>query len=102
MGGDGGWRPAAAYAHETRTFVRRTADCALVLAADGSSPLALRGTALAIWDAFALPRSLDDVAQELAASYGAPLECVEVEVASLVEALHGSGLLAARQGRDEP
>ena len=100
MGG-GGWTPAAAYAHETRAFVRRTADCALVLAVDGSSPIVLRGTALAIWDAFALPRSVDDVAQELATSYDAPFENVEAEVSSLVEILHGSGLLAARHEPDE-
>ena len=92
---------AAAYAHESRAFVRRTADCVLLLGPGGSAPLALRGTALAIWDAFASPRSVDEVARELSASYGAPLERVGAEVASLVEALHGDGMLAPRYDRDE-
>ena len=99
MGG-AGWGPDAAYAHESRAFVRRTADCVLLLGPKGSSPLALRGTALAIWDAFASPRSVNDVALELAASYDAPRERVSAEVASLVEALHGRGMLARRHGRD--
>ncbi len=100
MGG-AGWGPDAAYAHESRVFVRRTADCVLLLGPKGSSPLALRGTALAAWNAFASPRSVNDVARELAASYDAPRERVSAEVASLVEALHGRGLLARRHGRDE-
>jgi hypothetical protein len=100
MGGAGCSR-ATAYVHEPRTFVRRTADCVLLLGRAGSAPLALRGTALAIWDAFASPRSVEHVARELANSFGAPLERVGAEVASLVEALHGGGMLAPGQDRDE-
>ncbi|HYL51433.1 MAG TPA: PqqD family protein [Acidimicrobiia bacterium] len=68
----------------------------MLLAVHGSSPIALRGTALAIWDAFAAPRSVDDVAQELATVYDVPLDSVRAEVVPLVQALHGDGLLAAR------
>ncbi len=99
MGG-AGCSPVAAYVHETRVFVRRTADCVLLLGTEGSSPLALRGTAIAIWNAFASPRSVDDVAEELAASYGAPFERVGTEVASLVETLQGRGMLIPRQCRN--
>jgi hypothetical protein len=99
--GGAGLSPVAAYVHDARAFVRRTPDCVLVLGAAGSAPLALRGTALSIWDALASPRSVDDVAQELAASYGAPVERVGAEVASLVEELHGRGVLAPRHGCNE-
>jgi hypothetical protein len=99
MGG-AGCSPVAAYGHERRVFVRKTADCVLLLGTEGSSPLALRGTAIAIWNAFAFPRAVDDVAQELATSYGAPVERVGTEVASLVEALRSSGMLVPRQCRD--
>ena len=91
----------AAYAHELRVYVRRTADCVLLLTVHGSSPIALRGTALAVWDAFAAPRSIDDVAQELATVYDVPLDSVRAEVVPLVQALHGDGLLAARPQPEE-
>lgn len=97
----GGGPSTGAYAHETRLHVRRTADSVLLLSVHGPSPIALRGTALAIWDAFAAPRSVDEVAQELATVYGVPLESVRAEVAPLVQALHGDGLLATRPEPEE-
>jgi hypothetical protein len=72
----------------------------LLLTVHGSSPVALRGTALAVWDAFAAPRSIDDVAQELATVYDVPLDSVQAEVTPLVQVLHGDGLLAAWPGPD--
>ena len=99
MGGDG--PSLAAYAHELRVYVRRTADCVLLLTVHGSSPIALRGTALAVWDAFAAPRSIDEVAQELATVYDVPLDSVRAEVMPLVQALHRDGLLVARPEPDE-
>jgi len=97
----GGGPSFAAYAHETRVYVRRTADCVLLLTVDGSLPIALRGIALAIWDAFAAPRSVEHVAQELATVYDVPLDSVRAEVMPLVQALHGDGLLVAPPERDE-
>jgi hypothetical protein len=81
-------------------FVRRTADCVLLLATDGP-PLALRGTAVSIWDAFASSRAVDDVARDLATSHGAPIEIVAAEVASLVDQLRDNGMLAPQPGHDE-
>jgi hypothetical protein len=102
--GSAGPNPAnpAEYVHEKRALVRRTGDGVLVLAADASPPLLLRGTALAIWDAFESPRSVDDVAKALAVSYGAPAERVRAEIETLVDMLHCRGMLASRWERRAP
>jgi hypothetical protein len=81
------------YRRETATYTRRTRDCVLVLAKHGTTPLALRGTAIAIWDAFASPRSVSEVARDLAAASGEPLERIEADVQSLAKLLSAHSLL---------
>ena len=64
---------------------RRTARSVVVLAS--RAPVVLRSTAVAIWDAFSTPRSVADVASELAAAYHASPETVARDVEPIVRHL---------------
>jgi hypothetical protein len=86
------------YGQESATYKRRTRDCVLILGRDNQAPLALRGTAIDIWDAFASPRPVADVASMLAAKYGAPLEDVQAEVQTVTDLLVAQRLLTTSGG----
>lgn len=82
----------AVLGHAPRVFLRRTSE-SLVLLGTGAMPEVLRGTGIAIWDAFASPARVSEVTSALAVAYGAdPLE-VARESAPLIDALLASGLL---------
>jgi hypothetical protein len=74
--------------------VRRTANFAVVLGAQ-DEPVVLRESALAVWDAFADPASVDDVAARLASVYDAPVTVIRPEVARVVDELVAIDALTA-------
>jgi hypothetical protein len=67
------------------TLERRTETSVVVLADE--PPIVLRGTGVAIWNAFASPRAVGDVAAALADSYGAPVDVVQREMVPVLEDL---------------
>jgi hypothetical protein len=64
---------------------RRTRISVVVLGA--APPMVLRGTGVAIWDAFATARTVGAVVAELASAYGAPVATVQREVVPVLEDL---------------
>src|SRR3954454_19266105 len=84
----GGFSIATVFAHAPSVLVRRTANFAVVLGAQ-DEPVVLRDSALAIWEAFAAPSSVDTVATMLAVTYDAPAAVIRTEVARVVDELVG-------------
>jgi hypothetical protein len=64
---------------------RRTARSVVVLAS--RAPVVLRSTAVAIWDAFSTPRSVSEVASELATAYHSSPETVARDVVPIIRHL---------------
>ena len=88
-------RPAL-LVHAPSVLVRRTASSAVVLGSQ-RSPLVLRGTAVAIWDAFERAQTIEDSAANLAAEYDAPVDVVYRHVTYVVERLLRIDALASLQ-----
>ena len=74
-------------------LARRTRESIVVLG--DAAPVVLRGTAVAVWEAFATPRMVADVVAELAAGYGEPPAVIEREVLGLLERLWVEGAVVA-------
>jgi hypothetical protein len=77
-----------------RVFERRTPGAVLLLGPRAASPLVLRGTAPAVWDAFADGGSIASVAAALARTYDVERERVAIEIGPVVEQLLHAELLA--------
>jgi hypothetical protein len=67
------------------TLERRTHSSVVLLADE--PPIVLRGTAIAIWDSFARPCSVADVARALADAYGAPVDVVQRQMLPVLDDL---------------
>ena len=76
-------------------ITRSTVDALLVLALDERTdePVMLTGTAVAMWDAFAQPRTVRDVATALAGEYGVDPAEVERSIEGPVARLMACGAL---------
>jgi hypothetical protein len=98
---EGPCRVATRYIHDARTLVRRTDTCLVLLGPGHTTPLQLRGTAIAIWDAFESPRLVDDVAAALAVQYGVSITGVRDDVRSVVKMLRDREMLSRAPRRDE-
>jgi hypothetical protein len=85
------------FAHAPSVLVRRAADFVVVLGAQ-DEPVVLRDSALAVWDAFAEPASIEDVATSLASVYDAPVTVIRPEVARVVDELAAIDALVAVDG----
>ncbi|MGH8976917.1 MAG: PqqD family protein [Acidimicrobiia bacterium] len=85
-GGGGGIAPDTVLTRAPETLERRTRSSVVLLA--NELPIVLRGTAVAIWDSFAHPRSVAEVARALADAYGASEDVVLQEMLPVLENLH--------------
>jgi hypothetical protein len=90
----------AVFVRAPSALERRTHDAVVVAGRD--DPVVLRDTAVAIWDAFEVAGSVEDVAALLAARYCAPRELVQREIMPVVEALWQVGALVEVVGPDRP
>ena len=70
---------------------RRTEHSVVLLAAEPA--IVLRGTGVAVWDAFAGPRMVADVVAELALRYNAPVELIERDALPVLTELRTRGAL---------
>src|SRR3954451_15412057 len=75
------------YVRSERALRRVFADSALVLPADRNDPIALRGTAYAVWCEFETPATVDAVSARLHARFDSPIEAIRHDVAILVDDL---------------
>jgi hypothetical protein len=66
--------------------LERRTDISVIVLGD-AQPLSLRGTGIAVWDAFAAPASIAGVADRLAQAYGVPAETVRREMVPVLEQL---------------
>lgn len=66
--------------------LERRSDTSVVVLASGA-PVVLRGTAIAIWDAFSRPCRIDAAAARLAAHYGADASLIEEQMLPVLEHL---------------
>jgi hypothetical protein len=84
----------ARYVHGA-VFAREAPDALLVLPADErvQDPVLLSGTAIAMWEAFAAPATVRDVAMHLAARFATDAAEVERTIAPVVAELHACGAL---------
>lgn len=89
-----------------RTFVRsptglwrRTFDRVVVLCPGTDDCLVLGGTGTALWDCFDKVRSLKDVSDELAETFGADAALVHDDLAPVTEALLAKGVLVEAEER---
>jgi Coenzyme PQQ synthesis protein D (PqqD) len=71
--------------HAPSALERRTSDSVVLLADE--PPIVLRGTGVAIWDAFLSPRTVGEAATALADAYGEPVEVVEQAMLPVLEDL---------------
>jgi hypothetical protein len=92
-------RPAL-LVHAPDVLVRRTS-CSAVVLGSQRSPLVLRGTAVAIWDAFERVQSIEDGAAGLAAEYDAPVDVVYRHMTDVVERLLQIDALTSPQSADD-
>lgn len=72
---------------------RRTFDCVVVLVPGTDDCLVLGGTGTALWDCFDTVRSLQEVAVELADTFGAVVALVHDDLSPVTEALLAQGVL---------
>jgi Coenzyme PQQ synthesis protein D (PqqD) len=70
---------------------RRTGESVVLLAAE--PPIVLRGTGVAIWDAFATTRRVADVVDDLAATYDATPATIERELLTLLAMLQQASVI---------
>jgi hypothetical protein len=85
--------PDTVLARASTTLERRT-DTSVVLLAD-EPPIVLRGTGVAVWDAFSSPCSVAQAVTALAAAYGAPLDVVRRDISPVVDSLLAAHALIA-------
>lgn len=83
-----------------KSLERRTVESVIVLG--DKVPIVLRGTGIAIWEAFATARSIDDVVALLADSYREAPDIVRREMVPVVEQLYREGALAISLDSPEP
>jgi hypothetical protein len=81
-----------------RVCTRRTPDAVLVLplTANDCAPVALTGTAIDVWDAFARPTTIAEATSGLAAKFDGPSSAIGASVRDLVSELALIGALTWR------
>jgi hypothetical protein len=79
---------------------RRVHDGVLLLPIDGESdePTLCFGTGAAIWDALAVPGSVDDVARRLSRTFAAPADEIAADVRRTVALLEAACTLHEHEG----
>jgi hypothetical protein len=79
----------------TAVATRRTPEAVLVLPihADGSDPIVLTDSAIAIWDEIAVSSTLDEVVERLAVRYDATAETIRAAVTPVLAELVRQGAL---------
>ena len=67
----------------------------VLLAPGGRAPLTMTGTGRALWRALATPGTVDDLAEALAAEFGADATQVRADIAPVVDELCAIGAVEA-------
>jgi hypothetical protein len=82
---------------QSRTCARRTPNALLLLplASTDDTPVALTGTAVAVWDTFASPRTVLDATEELRTTFAGEPATIVASVHDLVSRLVAVGALEA-------
>lgn len=99
VGDDGRPDPRAAREHDITVvhapgvLVRRTPWSVVALGPDAQEAVVLRDGAVEVWDAFATPARVADVAARIAVGRGADVADVSGEVVEVVRRLAGAGVL---------
>jgi hypothetical protein len=91
--------PTTVLARADGWLERRTDTFVVVLGA--GAPVVLRGTAIAIWDAFARPRRIDVAAARLAAEFAADPALVEEQMLPVLEHLRAERAMTIRGQADD-
>jgi hypothetical protein len=89
-------RPAAApeTIGRARAALWRSGDFGVVVLPEQTDdPVTLAGSGALLWELLAQPRTLPDVAEELAGLYGAPVDVVASDLEPVVERLVSIGAL---------
>ncbi|GIU86609.1 MAG: hypothetical protein KatS3mg009_1124 [Acidimicrobiia bacterium] len=99
VGDDGRPDPRGAGEHDSTVvhapgvLVRRTPWSVVALGPDAPEAVVLRDGAVEVWDAFATPARVADVAARVATARGATVAAVSGEVVEAVRRLVGAGVL---------
>ena len=72
---------------------RRSLDSVVLLPVGATEPVALAGTGPAVWELLAAPRSVSELAQDLAARYATDPSTVESDLAMLLADLGALGVI---------
>jgi hypothetical protein len=91
--------PATVLARIDGCLERRTEGAVVVLGA--GAPVVLRGTAIAIWDAFARPDRIDAAAARLAADFAADAALIEEQMLPVLEHLRAERAMTIRPQADD-
>ena len=80
-----------------RTCLERRTRASVVVLGD-ELPIVLRGTGVAIWDAFATPRFAGEVATELAVAFDTSFDVVQQDMLPILAELRRAGALTIASG----
>jgi hypothetical protein len=83
------------YVRADRVLWRRTTDRVVILASPLDELISMTGTGRDLWDCLAVPRTVADIASELAARYDVAPDRVLADIAPVLEELVGRGVIDA-------